>query len=138
MPAYPFALIDGGPNGETVDIPSDTTHTRTRTTPEHALQTMDVDVPPGLTGDSRVRQHQNMFTVRQEIAAIEQRLLMLQRMEQQNTLNLTSTAQQQQQNNLAQQQQQNNFVQVNMTDPQTSEVARRALEVQQQALSTAC
>ena len=140
VPAFPFALIDGGPNGETVDIPSDTTHTRSRTTPDHALQTMDVDVPPGLAGDSRVsnvRQHQNMFTVRQEIAAIEQRLLMLQRMEQQNTLNLTSTAQQQQQNNLAQQQQQNNFVQVNMTDPQTSEVARHALEVQQQALQHA-
>ena len=111
VPALPFALIEGGPNGETIEIPSDTTvHTRSRSTPEHALR----DLPPGLTGGlhpQNVRRQQNMFSVRQEIAAIEQRLLMLQNMEQQFTVNQQAHVQQQQhQHNLAQQSQQNNFV----------------------------
>jgi hypothetical protein len=84
-------------------------------------------------GEDSIRQQQYQFTVRQEIANIEQRLMQLQQMQ------YNATVQQQQQMNLMNQNQQqmiqqNNFMQVQQDNPQTSEVALQALEAQQQAI----
>ena len=80
VPALPFTVVEGGPQGEDVDIPTDTTgHTKSRSTPEHINPRIDhANFPPGLQPrvnvDNNVRQQQLNFSVRQEIAAIEQRL----------------------------------------------------------------
>lgn len=128
VPALPFTVVGGGVQGEDIQIPTDSSHAdRSRSTPEHALNPAP---PPGLApravSQTNVRQQQLHYSVRQEVASIEQKLMQLQHIQQQ-----------QQQNMLMQQQQQNNFVQVNMDNPQTSDVARQALEVQQQAIQHA-
>ena len=124
--AFPFTVVEGGPQGEDVIIPSGSTVTRSRSTPERGSA---VDIPPGLgprqsrdEQDERVRHAQFHFTVRQQVASIEQQLLQLRNMSQFNTQN---------------QQVQNNLFQVNMDNPLTSEVAQHALEVQQQAIQHA-
>jgi len=145
VPAFPVTVIAAGANGEDVEIPSGSTNPRSRSTPEQSRPRIP-DLPPGLPvhlTQNVVNQQQNNRTtnVRQEIALIEQRLLMLRQMEQNNVLtnlqmqhqqNLTHVNPQHYGNN-----QQVNAITVNMQDPVTTELAAQAIATASQATQDA-
>ena len=92
VPGFPFVVIQGGEQGEDINVPSTsshTPHTRSRSTPEHALATLP---PPGLpqrsqslnVSQNNTAQAQFNYNVRQSIAEIEQRMVQLTQMQMQN------------------------------------------------------
>ena len=139
--AFPYTVVSA--SGHDIEIPSGSTHTRSRSTPDDRDRS-NIPSPPGLPSHispTLIRNSQNTYSVRQEIAAIEQRLLMLRNMEQTNIMQLQQ--QQLQQNNtvnapLEQANQQNNtFVQLNMHDPLSAEITLGAIQHAQQVTQSA-
>ena len=140
VPAFPIVVIGAGDDGADVEFPSGSTNPRSRSTPERAQQTR-VEAPPGIpvnltTNIVRQSQTSNVqsSTVRQEIAQIEQRLLMLRQMEQHNVV--TNIQQQNMVHFNPQQQVQNNMT-INAQNPVVTEIAFQALSNANQAAQQA-